>query len=423
VPRLRAHRREHHRPVARTLLVALAALVAVGLTPGLAAAKPKPGPTNAQINAARSDTDALADQVAQLTADLDGAGAAVEAAQEDAAIALDDYQEKQAAYDQAHAASDAASSAAATAAANLQTAREQVASFARHSYIDGSTYAGAASLITASGPAQLAERAALLSAAGSNRTDVLGDMAAAQQQAATSAADAQASLAQADSLRSQAQHALGVASAAERSARQQQAGLAARQADLQGQLTAAQAELTALIGAKAAADRLARAQAATTATRSTTPRGTLAGLITTPAGPGNRAAAQKAIAAAKGYLGTRYAWGGGGSAGPGRGIDLDANVVGFDCSGLTQYAYAKAGIAIPRNSRSQFALLKKVASSDLEPGDLVFWAVDPNAPTTIHHVAIYLGGNQVLQAPQSGDVIKISSMWWGGYAGAVRPSA
>jgi peptidoglycan DL-endopeptidase RipA len=53
----------------------------------------------------------------------------------------------------------------------------------------------------------------------------------------------------------------------------------------------------------------------------------------------------------------------------------------------------------------------------------VFWAWNPSNWQTIHHVAIYLGDGRVLQAPESGDVVKISTMWWSGYAGAVRPSA
>src|SRR5205807_1849730 len=102
-----------------------------------------------------------------------------------------------------------------------------------------------------------------------------------------------------------------------------QANLAAREAELNTELAAAQSQLTALIGAKAAADRLARQQAATAATaRSSASVPTLSGVVTTPAGAGSAAAAQQAIAAAKAYLGTRYAWGGGGSAGPSHGIDL-----------------------------------------------------------------------------------------------------
>jgi cell wall-associated NlpC family hydrolase len=130
-----------------------------------------------------------------------------------------------------------------------------------------------------------------------------------------------------------------------------------------------------------------------------------------------------AIDAATAYLGTSYAWGGGGSNGPGPGLPPDAGVVGFDCSGLTQYAYAQAGISIPRNSRAQYSSLPKVSRGSLQAGDLVFWASDPSNWQTIHHVAIYLGDGRVVQAPESGDVVKISNMWWSGYAGAVRPSA
>ncbi|WP_249027847.1 C40 family peptidase [Blastococcus saxobsidens] len=123
------------------------------------------------------------------------------------------------------------------------------------------------------------------------------------------------------------------------------------------------------------------------------------------------------------YRGTPYAWGGGGTRGPGPGQDPDLGIVGFDCSGLTQYAYARAGISIPRNSRAQYAALPKVSSDDLRAGDLVFWGTDPSNPNAITHVAIYLGDGTVIQAPESGDVVKVSPMWWRGYTGAVRPSA
>jgi cell wall-associated NlpC family hydrolase len=143
----------------------------------------------------------------------------------------------------------------------------------------------------------------------------------------------------------------------------------------------------------------------------------------TPAGEGSASAAQTAIDAALRYLGTPYAWGGGGTDGPGRGFAQGANTIGFDCSGLTQYAYGQAGISIPRNSRAQYSSLPKVAADDLQAGDLVFWATNPSNPATIHHVALYMGNGTVVQAPETGDVVKVSDMWWRGYAGAVRPSA
>ena len=108
-------------------------------------------------------------------------------------------------------------------------------------------------------------------------------------------------------------------------------------------------------------------------------------------------------------------------AAPAPGMDPDEGVIGFDCSGLTQYAYAQAGISIPRNSRAQYAALPKVSSDDLQAGDLVFWGSDASDPGSIDHVAIYLGGDQVVQAPQSGDVVKVSPMWWRQLRGGRAP--
>ena len=135
-------------------------------------------------------------------------------------------------------------------------------------------------------------------------------------------------------------------------------------------------------------------------------------------------AVQKAIAAARTQLGLPYSWGGGGSKGPSYGISPDTSIWGFDCSGLTEYAYAQAGIAIGGTSRDQYWRFRDrtVARADLQAGDLVFWA-SGDSYTSIYHVALYLGGNQVIQAPQSNDVVKVSTMWFGSdYFGAVRPT-
>ncbi len=133
---------------------------------------------------------------------------------------------------------------------------------------------------------------------------------------------------------------------------------------------------------------------------------------------------QTAIAAAKTQLGLPYSWGGGGSSGPSYGIPPDTRIWGFDCSGLTQYAYARAGIQIGGTSRDQWYRFRgnTVAKADLQAGDLVFWG-SGSSYTSIYHVALYIGGGKVVQAPQSGDVVKISNMWYGGdYFGAVRPT-
>ena len=117
-----------------------------------------------------------------------------------------------------------------------------------------------------------------------------------------------------------------------------------------------------------------------------------------------------------------YAWGGGSLTGPSEGFGPDAGVIGFDCSGLTRYAYAQGGIQLPRVAADQYAASPKVA--DLQPGDLVFYATDPGDPATIHHVAMYLGNDRIIEAPESGEPVQVTTMRYGyEYIGAVRPSA
>ena len=393
---------------------ALAVAVAVGLTPAVAVA----APSNSQIEAAKAAADEIAGRIGDLSNQLTAAQASVDAAHARSLIALDEFQATQAAYEDARARSDVAAAAAAQATADLGVARAEIIAFARRSYMQGSTYSGAAALITAADPGELIQRAALLEAAGGHRSDVVERVTVLQQQATATETVARATLAESTTLQQQATAALAVAQDAEISARAQAAELGTQQAQLQTELAAAQQELTGLIGQRAAAERTAQVAPTPKPATPPAPSGN-----TTPAGTGSAAAAQIAIDAAMAYRGLPYAWGGGGTRGPGPGLDPDEGVIGFDCSGLTQYAYAQADIAIPRNSRAQYAALPKVARDDLQAGDLVFWGSDPSDPSSITHVAIYLGSGKVIQAPQSGDVVKVSNMWWGNYVGAVRPSA
>jgi peptidoglycan DL-endopeptidase RipA len=406
------------RTALRLVGVAVVAAIAVGLTPAVADAAPR-RPSDAEVQAAEQSASAVEARIKDLADELAAAQDAVNDARGRSVIALDEYQAMPAAYQLAQQEADAAAAAAAQATADLGVARDDVVAFARRSYMDGSTYAGAAALLTAGDPAQLIERAALLEAAGSHRSDVLDRVTVLQERATAADAVARETVATAGALQAHAEEALVVAQAAEVAARAQAVALTAQRAELETQLASAQQELAALVGAQAAADRTAQvSQPVRVPPRAPAPSGNQ-----NQAGDGDASAAAVAIDAAMGYLGQRYAWGGGGTDGPGPGLDPDAGVIGFDCSGLTQYAYAQAGISIPRNSRAQYAALPKVASNALRPGDLVFWANDPSDPDTIRHVAIYLGDNKVVQAPQSGDIVKVSTMWWSDYAGAVRPSA
>jgi len=402
----------------RLIGVAVVAAVAIGLTPTVADAAPR-RPSDTEIAAAQAAADAVAARIGELSGQLEAAQDQVDSARSRSVLALDEYQAMQAAYQVAQQQADAAAAAAAQATADLGVARADIVAFARRSYMEGSTYAGAASLVTAGDPAQMIERAALLEAAGSHRSNVLDRVTVLQEQATAADAVAREAVTTAAGLQKHAEDALAVAQAAEVAAREQAVALSAQQTQLQTELASAQQQLEALVGAQAAADRTAQVtRPVAAAPRAPAPSGNQ-----TTAGDGNASAAATAIDAAMGYLGLPYAWGGGGTNGPGPGLAPDQGVIGFDCSGLTQYAYAQAGISIPRNSRAQYAALPKVASNALRAGDLVFWADDPSDPDTIRHVAIYLGNNKVVQAPQSGDVVKVSTMWWADYAGAVRPSA
>ncbi|MGV0644908.1 NlpC/P60 family peptidoglycan endopeptidase RipA [Mycolicibacterium sp. XJ879] len=135
------------------------------------------------------------------------------------------------------------------------------------------------------------------------------------------------------------------------------------------------------------------------------------GLLPTPTGYTNgaiprvhgRQATEYVIRRAMTQLGVPYSWGGGNAAGPSRGIDSGAGTVGFDCSGLMLYAFAGVGIKLDHYSGSQYNAGRKVPSSQMRRGDMLFWG-----PNGSQHVALYLGDGQMLEAPYTGSVVKVS---------------
>jgi len=117
--------------------------------------------------------------------------------------------------------------------------------------------------------------------------------------------------------------------------------------------------------------------------------------------------AEKAVAFAYAQLGCPYVYGGTGPC-----------HLGYDCSGLVQAAWAAAGVAIPRDTYEQWAALPHIDASAIEPGDLLYY-------NGIGHVAIYVGGGYIIDAPVPGmtvERIPMNTSWYAeSFDGAVRP--
>ncbi|MFC9595867.1 NlpC/P60 family protein [Streptomyces sp. NPDC056944] len=151
---------------------------------------------------------------------------------------------------------------------------------------------------------------------------------------------------------------------------------------------------------------------------------------TNPTGQQPTPTARTVINTALAQRGTPYSWGGGNANGPSTGICCSpsgksgAHIRGFDCSGLTLYAYAQAGITLPRTAAQQAGQGHRIPASAgiqaLRPGDLVFFAYDPTRDPTIHHVAIYLGNGQMINAPRPGTQVRTEALWDDGYAGGAH---
>ncbi len=127
--------------------------------------------------------------------------------------------------------------------------------------------------------------------------------------------------------------------------------------------------------------------------------------------PPSNESVQRALAFAHEQLGEPYGWGA-------NGPDM------WDCSSLMLGAYREAGITLPRVSKQQYHAGQHVPFDQAQPGDLIFWGTGRD-PSVIHHVAIYLGDNRVLHAPQPGESVEITNVWDGGelIGTATRPAA
>ncbi|MCS7006170.1 MAG: NlpC/P60 family protein [Thermoleophilia bacterium] len=178
-------------------------------------------------------------------------------------------------------------------------------------------------------------------------------------------------------------------------------------ARLQAEERRRQAVLAAQARARLAAQRLAAqealASAADAGLSAPAPEDPQEAVVVPAAPPPDGDRAAQVVAIAMQYLGVPYKWGG------------SSPEEGFDCSGFTSYVYAQIGISLPHHAASQYSMGVPVSRDALAAGDLVFFS-------GLGHVGIYIGGGQFIHAPQTGDVVKISSMSerWDSYVGARR---
>jgi len=457
-PGLRAARRGP-RAVLTALVTALLASGLVALGPaGAALADPTP-PSDQDVRNAQQDVSnaeasvaAMEVRLAQLAADSGAAEVAVQQAGETYTRALD-------AADTARATADAAAARAQGASTDAEQARRELMTVARQMARSGGSSETIEALLSADGFEDVARRSVQLERLTGKADDTVQRFRAARLVADTlqnRAADASQAAADAQTA---AQDALAAAQTMQAGAQADLDAAAAERETLIVQLAAARDTSTQVeqerqdaLDAANQARQNAAAQAAhvrpasggtttggtTTggATGGTTTGGATGGTTTPPPATtppattppattptptptptayglgtgtsrGSAASGAAAVAWASAQVGKMYVYG---AAGPDT----------FDCSGLTMMAWRSAGVNINRTSRDQYKGVLKISYDDMRPGDLVFWSTNPNDPNAVYHVAMWIGGGQIVEASRPGVPLRITAMRWGStmpYAG------
>ena len=457
----RVSRRGLRWAIAGSVAVALVASTATG-----ASADPTPVvPSAEQVSAAAAAAGSAEAQVAALDAELAVARATLQEQQERAGAAAEDYNRAAEELDEATSAHTTATAKATAAAQASEEATLALSRYAAEVFQSGGGLGQLDVFFGGGGPAQTLDRAAGLEAVGEERARVMRDAESARHLART-LAEAAAEAQQRQEQAAQTAHAAGdiaqrdndaaAAAAATAAAHQEQAlgqlatlrntsvelerqrqdGLqaieqariaeearrkaeeAARQAAAQAARLAAaeaarlaeadrQAAAAAAEAARKAAEEAAKKATSTPSPTPTpkpsttlTPTPTPTKSTTPPPPPATNVPAPKAgvdavIAFARAQLGEPYVWA---AAGPNS----------WDCSGLTMVAWAQAGVRLTHYTGSQYKQTTRVPVDQLKPGDLVFFG--PSV-AGIHHVGLFIGNGQMIHAPYTGTVVKISTIW------------
>jgi peptidoglycan DL-endopeptidase RipA len=424
-----------------TRLSAVVVLMTVVLT-GTAGAvpPPPPNPSDAEISASRAEADAKASRVGELTGRLTQAESRLQELMDDVSykreLANKARVDLETAISEAEAARRDATAArvqADAASHAVEESRRALDEFAAASYAQGTTIGSFSAYFGAKSPEDLLARAQLLEAVSSSGLNQLDRVTRDQGTAANLDAAARAALRTAESKQAAADEAKKVAEQAQQVAVEAHTAQAAATAELQSGKDAVERELAAARGEvggleaqrqqydqwveakKREEEENARRAAAAAAAQAVAPAPQRPAAAAPAAPSGSRV--QTVINRALAQRGVIYAWGGGNYNGPTYGVrdggvaDAygDYRKIGFDCSGLMMYAFAGAGVYLPHYSGYQYNSGRKVPLSQMAPGDMIFWG--PGGGT---HVALYLGGGMMLEAPHSGAVVRISPVRYGG---------
>lgn len=409
---------------ARAAVVALAAVLAIPPVAGPAAADPVDGPSRQQVRDAREAADAAERDVAAVQGELAAANAQLQDSAAAAARAAEAWNGARYRAQQAREAARAAAERVDIAGTDVDEQQAAYADALVTSYQLAPSLTVMSSIVQADGITTVVEQATTMQAAESaldSRYDGFRAAATlaevASQQADDAEAEAVAAQGEARDARDAAAAAADAAVAEAQQVAQRKEALISELAALQDtsvelaeQRQAAleeQAAQEAAAAAEAAAQQAADEQAAeeqaqqpsapaapsTPSTPSTPSQPTAP-----PPAPAPSGGASAAVSFARSQLGEPYRWG---AAGP------DA----WDCSGLTMGAWGAGGKSLPHYSVAQYEQSSPIPSGSLQAGDLVFWG-SSSSPSSIYHVALYIGDGQIIHAPRTGRPVVQESMYY-----------
>lgn len=398
------------------LAVALvAALAFAGPTPAQAKVEPgKPYPSQAEVDRARKFAESRAELVGRMQDARAAALRRVHEAHEAAEVAVERF--NGARYEAAEARKAARRAVAAAGAARLrvETQRTGIAMLAAQTYSEGAALNGVTAFMTSGSPVEVMERHNVASSAGQSMKLRYDDFARAASAAAEAEKAAAAAKKRAAALAEQAKTARSVAEYSTLGAERAQANAGQVEANLRADLTKAQKAFREVAKQRKDALQALKDEDPTNdpgperplppAPKAPPAAKVFHGVAESTArviprvypGPSgkapkrDKAAVQRAIDFAMAQLGEPYVWA---AAGP----------ASWDCSGFTMAAWKQGGVDLVHYSEAQYLASVPISAADLAPGDLVFWQ---GRQERINHVAMYIGGGEIIHA--SGDVHRVN---------------